>query len=121
MILVLVKKDPKSLIVEAWEQVPNPNQRTTHAPGTILTIDEAGVVTPANRSLVNNALFDSPHPNSTPIMFTTAEHTNIAGYIFSFSWPGIFLYLVSYVCLSSLTCFFSFASPIILARYELRS
>ena len=92
VILVLVKKDPKSLVVEAWERVPNPNQRTRYAPATIpsattiLTIDEAGAMTPTNGSLVipYNALFDNPHPNTTPIIFTTAELTNIAGHILSY-------------------------------------
>ncbi|KAF8416214.1 hypothetical protein EV426DRAFT_627641 [Tirmania nivea] len=91
VILVLVKKEPKSLVIEAWERVPNPNPRTRHAPATvpsattILTIDEVGVVTPANGSLVipYNALFDNPHPNATPLIFTTAELTHIAGHILS--------------------------------------
>lgn len=91
VILVQVEKEPKNVIIEVWELVPNPDQRTRFASPTIpaattrLSIDGAGVVAPANGSLVipYDAVFDNLHPDAAPIILTTAGLTIIAHQILS--------------------------------------
>lgn len=93
VILVQVEKEPKSVIIEVWELVPNPDQRTRFASPTIpaattrLSIDGAGVVAPANGSLVipYDAVFDNPHPDAAPIIFYCRSHNYSSSDTFSAS------------------------------------
>ena len=92
VILMKVKDRPvNSMHLEVWRFLPNPRvQRTRQAPSHIPTntqtikIDEAGVVAPVGASLTipYADLFDVGHVNAADVVFTSAQLSQFAQFVF---------------------------------------
>ncbi|KAI5807857.1 hypothetical protein DFH27DRAFT_522564 [Peziza echinospora] len=91
VIIALISTGPKKLHIEIWEERPNPNPRTRHAPPTVpqqvnmIDIDQAGLVSPPSGTITipYNLLFDDQHPSATDITISTAELRELALLIFA--------------------------------------
>lgn len=93
VVLLHVARNPNRLNMECWSMSP-PQRITRNTPpqvprcGQEFSIDSAGVITSIHAQLTipYTSIFDLPHPNSADIIFTHAELSDLALWIYT-QWP----------------------------------
>ena len=90
VVLLSVNRDPNKIVIEGWRMLPL-NRLNRHTPPLVprceqrFDIDAGGIVTSSLNQLTipYASVFDEPHPNSTDVIFTTAELSSFALWLYS--------------------------------------